>query len=95
MKEFKIIRNKAAKRNEIIPEGREFGKRLKEILKDRHMTQKRLCEITHFSDTMMCRWINGYAIMRLNTFAVLTDALGLTAMEIAYLLEAFWEDEDG
>lgn len=95
MKDFEVIRNKASKQCRKNPQYIEFGKRLKTVLKDHHVTQKRLCQITGLSITMVGKWVGGLAIMKVHTFATIVDALGLTAMEIAYLLEAFWEDDDG
>lgn len=95
MKDFPIIRNKAAKQFGMNPQYIDFGERLKKVLKDHRLSQKSLCQITGLSKTMVYKWTNGIAIMKVHTFAIIVDALGLTAMEIAYLLEAFWEDDDG
>lgn len=94
MTDFTSIKNKASKQFPKNPRYIEFGKRFKKVLKDHHITQKRLCQITGLSITMVGKWVGGIAIMKVHTFATIVDALGLTAMEIAYLLEAFWEDAD-
>lgn len=95
MTDFTSIKNKASKQFQKNPQYIEFGKRLKKVLKDHNITQKRLCQITGLSITMVGKWVGGLAIMKVHTFATIVDALGLTAMEIAYLLEVFWEDDNG
>ena len=95
MEEKKIIvRNISAKKWGFPPQDLEFGRRLKKVLKNRHVTQAQLCQLTGFSKTMMYKWTNGQAIMRVHTFAILVDALGLTIGDISYLFEPFWEDAD-
>lgn len=89
-----IVRNVSAKKWGFPPQDLEFGKRLKKILKNRHITQAKLCELTGFSRTMMYKWTNGQAIMRVHTFAILVDALNLTISDISYLFEPFWEDDE-
>lgn len=88
-----IIMNKASKQFEFPPQDIEFGRRLKKICKDHHITQTDLCNITGLSKTMIYRWTNGGAVMKVHSFGIIVDALGLTAREVAYLLEAFWEED--
>lgn len=74
---------------------KEFGDRFKYLLEKHNITQSGLCKISGISQSSMYYWANGIKNMRIKNFALIVDALGLTAREIAYLLEAFWEEEDG
>lgn len=74
--------------------GQEFGKRLKELIKKRGMTLKDFCGSISMSRNAFYNYTSGRRQMRLNLFATLTDKLFLTPAETAYLLEAYWEDED-
>lgn len=89
------IKNKAAQRY-ITFSDKEFGKRLMELIQNHGMDQSSLCNAIGISRTTMHYWVTGFRNMRVKNFALIVDALGLTTMETAYLLEAFWmEDEDG
>ena len=72
----------------------EFGKRLREVIKNRHMTLKDFCGSISLSRNAFYNYTSGRRQMRLNLFAKVTDALAMTPMEVAYLLEAYWEEED-
>lgn len=82
-------------KNKKEPKDIEFGTRLKVLLKKRELTQLDACEVTGFSTTTMHFYATGRRQMRIGRFAELVDKLSLTQSEVAYLLEAYWGEEDG
>ena len=77
------------------PDNIEFGKRLKEILTKRGMTQTEVGKIMGWSRCMIYYYTIGRKQMRIKRFAELVNKLSLTIAEVGYLLEAYWGEDDG
>lgn len=77
------------------PRNVEFGHRLSEICKQRNVHIRELCATITWSKASLYKWTSGRKEMRVGTFAKIVDRLSLTPLEVAHLLEAYWEDDDG
>lgn len=77
------------------PKDIEFGKRLKVLLKKRELTQLDASKVVGYSTTTMHFYATGRRQMRVGRFADLVDKLSLTQREVAYLLEAYWGEDNG
>ena len=75
------------------PNKSEFGIRLEKLMRKRNISQTDLAMMIGYSKPALHHWLYGLCEMRISTFAQIVDALQLSATEIAYLLEVFWEDE--
>lgn len=76
------------------PKDIEFGTRLKVLLKKRELTQLDACQVVGISATTMHFYTTGRRQMRVGRFAEFVDKLSLTQGEVAYLLEAYWGEDD-
>lgn len=76
------------------PEDVEFGKRLKTLIKKKGLTQANANIVLGWSRTLIYYYTRGRKQIRIGRFAELVDKLSLTQREVAYLLEAYWEDEN-
>lgn len=72
----------------------EFGSRLEKLIRKRNISNRDFSRKIGYSEPAIHHWIYGLCEMRISTFANVVDVLQLSATEIAYLLEPFWEDED-
>lgn len=89
-KTFTVTNAKRIKR----PVDIEFGKRLKEVLKKKRLTQREANALLGWSRLLMYYYTSGRKQIRIGRFAELVDKLSMTQGEVAYLLEPYWEDED-
>ena len=72
----------------------EFGIRLEKLIRKRNIRNREFARQIGYSEPAIHHWIYGLCEMRISTFANVVDVLQLSASEIAYLLEPFWENED-
>ena len=72
----------------------EFGSRLEKLIRKRNISNRDFSRKIGYSEPAIHHWIYGLCEMRISTFANVVDVLQLSASEIAYLLEPFWENED-
>ena len=77
------------------PNKPEFGIRLEKMMRKRDISQTDLATMIGYSKPALHHWLYGLCEMRISTFALIVDALQLSATEIASLLEVFWEDDNG
>lgn len=73
----------------------EFGRRFEKLLDKRGISTSKLSRMIGYSQPAIHHWKSGLCEMRISVFASVVDALQLSASEIAYLLEVFWEGDDG
>ena len=72
----------------------EFGIRLQKLIRKRNFKMREFSRLIGYSEPAVHHWMYGLCEMRISTFANVVDVLQLSATEIAYLLEPFWEDKD-
>ena len=72
----------------------EFGIRLEKLIRKRNIRNRDCSRQIGYSEPAIHHWIYGLCEMRVSTFANVVYVLQLSATEIAYLLEPFWEDDD-
>ena len=70
----------------------EFGMRLEKLIRKRNISQTELSVMMGYSKPAIHHWLYGVCEMRVSTFAQVVDALQLSATEIAYLLEVYWNE---
>ena len=73
----------------------EFGKRLDKLMRKRGVSKSELSKMIGYSQPAIHHWIAGMCEMRISVFAGVVDALELSTSEIAYLMEVFWEGDNG
>ena len=70
----------------------DFGMRLEKLIRKRNISQTELSVMIGYSKPAIHHWLYGVCEMRVSTFAQVVDALQLSATEIAYLLEVYWNE---
>lgn len=59
-----------------------FGRNLKRILKEKHMSQAKLGEALDIGQLSVNRWCNGLHLPALDTFSMITKILDVSADEL-------------
>lgn len=76
------------------PQDKEFGLKLREVLKKRGMQQKAAIVELRWAKSTFYGYSNGRKRMRIDRFADMVYKLRLTQSEVAELLSAYWEEDD-
>ena len=77
------------------PLDKEFGLRLREVLKKRGMPQKAAIADLGWKYSTYYGYSSGRKRMRIDRFADMVYKLRLTQSEVAQLLSVYWEEENG
>lgn len=80
--------------NHKAPNKPEFGIRLENMLRKRNISQTDLSKMIGYSKPAIHHWLYGNCEMRISVFAKIVDALQLSATDIGYLLEPYWEENN-
>jgi len=77
------------------PLDKECGRRIIELIRKRGLKHKDAVKILGWTTTTLYSYTSGRKRLRINRFAQLVDGLQLKQSEVVYLLEVYWEDDNG
>ena len=55
-----------------------YPKRLKELIKEKKLTQVKLSVLTGFPKNTICNWLNGKRVIQIDNLSLLADFFGVT-----------------